>query len=689
MTQFSSTIAQTQYAKKASQYINILNDLRRIGAHSAVDLPTVVFCGNQSAGKSSLLEAISNVQLPRSDGTCTRCVMELRLIELEEEWSCQISLRQEYGETGNRLSQPIEAKFGSLIKSHKEVELMARRAQKALLNPSKNSDEYLNWNFGTHYDDDANTNELKFTKNVVCLEIKGKNVPNLSLIDLPGIIRHTEKAEDRKFINLIEELVKEYIKKEQSIIIATITCRDEIDNQAIVTLAKEADPAGRRTLGVLTKPDTIEAATHEIWLKILRGEAHKLSLGYYVVKNPSKIQLTNQITFEEARKEEEYFFKREDPWKNLRSDRIGVKRLQHKLSELLIQAIKRDLPKISREAQEKLEEIRLELVNVPEKLSENSKFEIYKMVKKCVNKIKHETPASSGSHKLWQMINAKFIEFNNNLFLSRPIFIVGKRSTKFDLLKNEFCVPHPSQEDQEDQKDTLKEITEQQITKLIIDARGRLLPGFIPYSPAIEIIKDIQIKWEPPSLECLDGIYEIMFDFVHDVINETFSRFPLLDEEMKQVANKCLDDCKETTIKYINFISKMEINQPYTLDETSIAILKSSFREKFNEILKDEDNEPTDALDIIASLQAYFKIAFKRYADTIAMTIIHAFIDEFTTKIEEKLMEICVSDEQINVEDLIQEDHSVSFRREDLHTREKHLKNVLDSLRKFGIKSNY
>ncbi|RHZ78949.1 hypothetical protein Glove_153g30 [Diversispora epigaea] len=357
MTQFSSTIAQTQYAKKASQYINILNDLRRIGAHSAVDLPTVVFCGNQSAGKSSLLEAISNVQLPRSEGTCTRCVMELRLIELEEEWSCQISLRQEYDKTGNRLSQPIEAKFGNLLKSPKEVELMARRAQKALLNPSENSYGYLNWNFRTHYDDDANTNELKFTKNVVCLEIKGKNVPNLSLIDLPGIIRHTEKAEDRKFINLIEELVKEYIKKEQSIIIATITCRDEIDNQAIVTLAKEADPAGHRTLGVLTKPDTIEPATHEIWLKILRGEAHKLSLGYYVVKNPSKIQLTNQITFEEARKDEENFFKREYPWKNLiLSEPIGVKRLQYKLSELLIQAIRRNLPKINKEAEEKLDE---------------------------------------------------------------------------------------------------------------------------------------------------------------------------------------------------------------------------------------------------------------------------------------------------------------------------------------------
>ncbi|CAG8503439.1 7611_t:CDS:2 [Diversispora eburnea] len=631
MTQFSNTIAETQYAKKASQYINILNDLRRIGAHSAVDLPTVVFCGNQSAGKSSLLEAISNVQLPRSEGTCARCVMELRLIELEVEWSCQISLRQEYNGKGKRFSQPTEVKFGSLIKSHKEVELMARRAQKALLNPSKNSDEFLNWNFGTRYNgDDANTNELKFTKNVVCLEIKGKNVPNLSLIDLPGIIHHTEKAEDRKFIDLIKELVKEYIKKEQSIIIATITCRDEIDNQAIVTLAKEADPAGRRTLGVLTKPDTIERGTHDIWLKILRGEAHKLSLGYYV------------------------FFESRDPWKDFMSDRIGVKKLRHKLSELLIQAIKRDLPKISKDAGEKLEEA------LPEKLGENSKIEIYKMVKKCVNKINDETSASSGSHKLWQMINAKFNEFNKNLFLSRPIFVIGKRSTKFDLLKDEVCTPQTlqihqqisqpistlndvpqtpqilqfpqrnsfsygcqdleDQEDQEEQKDTLKMITEQQITELIISARGRLLPGFIPYSSAMTIIKDTQFEWKSPSLECLDGIYDIMFNFVHDVINETFSRFPLLHGEMNS---------------------------------------KSSFRKRLIEILKGEGSKPTDATDIIASLLAYFKIAFKRYADTIAMTIIHAFIDEFTKRIEEKLVEICVNDDEgFDIGELIQEDHN-------------------------------
>jgi len=59
----TQTIGETIYARNAKNYIEILNKLRRIGAQSTVDLPTVVFCGNQSAGKSSLLEAISGVQV--------------------------------------------------------------------------------------------------------------------------------------------------------------------------------------------------------------------------------------------------------------------------------------------------------------------------------------------------------------------------------------------------------------------------------------------------------------------------------------------------------------------------------------------------------------------------------------------------------------------------------------------------
>ena len=115
--------------------------------------------------------------------------MEIRLIQSSGDWSCQVSLRKEYDADGKRII-PEETKFGEIIKDPDCVEVVARRAQKALLNPDDKPEKYFDWDFEKlTYEDDAATNALKFTRNVVCLEIKGPKVPNLSLIDLPGIIR--------------------------------------------------------------------------------------------------------------------------------------------------------------------------------------------------------------------------------------------------------------------------------------------------------------------------------------------------------------------------------------------------------------------------------------------------------------------------------------------------------------------
>ncbi|CAG8842155.1 3767_t:CDS:2, partial [Racocetra persica] len=151
----------------------------------------------------------------------------------------------------------------------------------------------------------------------------------------------------------------------------------DIDNQAIVSLAKNADISGIRTLGVLTKPDTIEEGTHDKWLKIMRNEAHKLDLGYFV------------------------FFE-QGFWKTLHiRERIGVVKLRLKLSDLLIQSIIRGLPSVRKEIEEKLIETRQELEKIPEQLSDNPSIEIYRMAKQCCSIIKAKTACSNNQIDLW------------------------------------------------------------------------------------------------------------------------------------------------------------------------------------------------------------------------------------------------------------------------------------------------
>ena len=70
-----------------------------------IDLPQIVFVGKQSAGKSSIVEAVTGIQLPRNHGTCTRCPIEVTTSK-DEAWSCRIGSRVIFDEQGKRMDQP-------------------------------------------------------------------------------------------------------------------------------------------------------------------------------------------------------------------------------------------------------------------------------------------------------------------------------------------------------------------------------------------------------------------------------------------------------------------------------------------------------------------------------------------------------------------------------------------------------
>ncbi|CAG8550911.1 7278_t:CDS:2, partial [Acaulospora morrowiae] len=419
---------------------------------------------------------------------------------------------------------------------------------------------------------------------------------------------------------------------------------------------------------------------------IMKGEAHKLSLGYYVIKNPNKKRLMENITFEEAREEEIDFFENESPWKDNYefNERIGVKKLQSKLSDLLIKAIMHDLPIINKEIQRKLEETRKELEKIPEPLGKNPRVELIYLIGKCVTGINESLDDNA---ELWCFINTEFIKFKKGLRSSRPVFVVGKDSTrniaKFDVLEKFTHDPNdPILEEG-------MEITEAQITNQINKLRGRSLPGTTPYSAIIKLIESSQGQWKNPSLDCLDRVYCIMVNLVEKIVDETFSRFPNSHAQVKLYTNKWLDNCKEKTVEHIDFMFELERdnNHPFTLDSSEMVGKKVKYLNELHQAVRNEMRQPTDTLEVIASVMAYFSIAFKRYADNISKTIIHSFIYGFTKHIEEKLVELFISgDNDYDIDELVREDYNISSRREELKIKEKHMREVLDSLVRFGLK---
>jgi hypothetical protein len=163
------------------------------------------------------------------------------------------------------------------------------------------------------------------------------------------------EGEDRNNIDLIKNLVKEHIAGNTLILLA-ITMRghysflcvaaiaetlsvDDLENQSAAFLAKEADPSGLRTIGVLTKPDTLQEGEHKTWLDVLEGYRHPLKHGYFVTKQPGPTDLEKGTTFDKARKEEKAFFEK-GFWASANvaaktKTRMGIPKLTAELSKLL------------------------------------------------------------------------------------------------------------------------------------------------------------------------------------------------------------------------------------------------------------------------------------------------------------------------------------------------------------------
>ena len=118
---------------------------------------------------------------------CTRfrCPTECRLSSSTEEWQCTVSLRFTYDTRGQPLGQAINTPFGGPIFKKSEVEDRIRRAQRAILNPSTPSANFLQDDM-----DDGSPLELAFSMNCISLQISGKNVADLSFVDLPGMYSH-------------------------------------------------------------------------------------------------------------------------------------------------------------------------------------------------------------------------------------------------------------------------------------------------------------------------------------------------------------------------------------------------------------------------------------------------------------------------------------------------------------------
>ncbi|XP_048094633.1 interferon-induced GTP-binding protein Mx-like isoform X2 [Alosa alosa] len=336
------------YEEKVRPCIDLVDSLRSLGVEQDLALPAIAVIGDQSSGKSSVLEALSGVALPRGTGIVTRCplVLKLKRVKNGTQW---------YGMLSYQNHIKVE------LKNPAEVEDAVTKAQNALAGEGKDiSHEMIN------------------------LEIHSTSVPDLTLIDLPGIARVATGNQSQDIEEQIKRLIETFIKKQETINLVVVPANVDIATTEALKMAKTVDPHGQRTLGILTKPDLVDKGAEEIVVNTLNNLVIPLKKGYMVVKCRGQKDINDKMSLTKALDREKKFFENHTHLRAcLDEGKATIPHLSERLTNELVSHIKRSLPQLEKQIKEKLEKASTDLRRlgdgVPQDETERANFLIEKI----------------------------------------------------------------------------------------------------------------------------------------------------------------------------------------------------------------------------------------------------------------------------------------------------------------------
>ncbi|KAK3617636.1 hypothetical protein LTR56_025148 [Elasticomyces elasticus] len=290
--------------------LDIVDELRLTGITRYIDLPQIVVCGDQSAGKSSVLEAISGIRFPTKDNLCTRFATEL-VLRRDENAGVKVSIipgsdrddhdNQRLSEFSHEVDM-INPDIGGVIEEAKQV--MGLSQTKV------------------------------FSSDVLRIEFQGVNQPHLTLVDLPGLFRAGNREQSEHEAPIVHQMVRSYMEKPRSIILAVVSAKSDFAPQEVTKYARELDPDGMRTLGLITKPDTLskDSDSEAAYITMAQNKDVVFRLGWHVLRNRS---FETRDVSAEARDLEETRFLESGPWASLNPSTVGIRSLKPRLSNIL------------------------------------------------------------------------------------------------------------------------------------------------------------------------------------------------------------------------------------------------------------------------------------------------------------------------------------------------------------------
>jgi len=305
--------------------INKLQDVfAAMGAHP-LDLPQIAVVGSQSAGKSSVLETLVGKDfLPRGNDIVTRRPLILQL------------------QNTSHLNGPNRGKEWATFLHTKDGKWF----------------DYRNIRDEIERETERVAPGQAISDNPIRLAINSPSVLNLTIVDLPGMTKVPVGNQPKDIDEQIRRLLLKFISRKNCIILAITPANSDLANSDALQLARQVDPKGLRTLGVITKIDLMDQGTNA--LNYLNGKVVPLKLGYVGVVNRSQQDINDGKTIKDAIKAESRFFSTHKDYRSI-SDRCGSAYLGTQMNKVLISHIRGVLPDIKAQIQKDIGKLEDEL----------------------------------------------------------------------------------------------------------------------------------------------------------------------------------------------------------------------------------------------------------------------------------------------------------------------------------------
>ncbi|KAJ3110650.1 hypothetical protein HDU96_006390 [Phlyctochytrium bullatum] len=555
------------------EVLSVVDELRSLGVQKYISLPQIVVVGDQSSGKSSLLEYISRVPFPKGAGMCTTFATQLIMGRDPKDIDNE-------GATDDHEDRENDDGFRAEVMLHPDVPGIRYEPVKRREDVAKVITSIQN-QFKERHDGQQRV----ITDQILTIELYHKSYPRLTLVDLPGFVHVGFPGQAKTVVKDIEELADGYIKDKRSIVLAVVPAVSDMATNIVLKKTKEHDPDGKRTMCIFTKLDRVEHAHAE------------------------GIEEVDKLVRFETHVENERRLLNSDPWNEIDEDDKGIETLIAKLTKLLRSHVRDELPAVRSELLQKLELAKAQLLKLGTSL-ENDDLE-----KKTFIKMKAITDVT---RKLIEVGDGRGLYTDEGL---RPALVkLGKALQRALLTKT---------------LDFSKNLKDKDILAVIAASRGRDLDGFVPAQALSNIVRSCVRDWAAPTENYLTNVFQALRKVLKAILSEADAALvPHIwstgEAFLKDLEKKARTEADEFLHDEIYFPYTFDSKYLESLQQERLTALTAPISgtqgTSVDKVNRTVDIEKLLPNELQIAFRSYIVIAITRFVDTISIHVIERFV---------------------------------------------------------------